>query len=120
MRQFIKTKDSTHPSQNDRFFDSVAFWQAAHEKSEAEQTKLLDRIYELEQRNEILAAKAGIGTDGNRVELGNGKRGNTATSGTKTGPRKRMKMLAGGGVQGPGEEYSEEGECGLLFCFWVY
>ncbi|EZF35261.1 hypothetical protein GTR04_2876 [Trichophyton interdigitale] len=32
--------------------DSTKFWREAYEKSEAAQSKLLDRIYELEQRNE--------------------------------------------------------------------
>ncbi|RHZ52205.1 uncharacterized protein CDV56_102059 [Aspergillus thermomutatus] len=41
----------------DRFFDSVSFWQHAYERSEAEQSRLMDRIYELEQRNEALLAK---------------------------------------------------------------
>ncbi|GFF26672.1 hypothetical protein IFM46972_01855 [Aspergillus udagawae] len=41
----------------DRFFDSVSFWQHAYKRSEAEQSRLTDRIYELEQRNEALLAK---------------------------------------------------------------
>lgn len=41
----------------DRFFDSVSFWQHAYKKSEAEQSRLMDRIYELEQRNEVLITK---------------------------------------------------------------
>ncbi|EAW17555.1 uncharacterized protein NFIA_074750 [Aspergillus fischeri NRRL 181] len=41
----------------DRFFDSVSFWQHAYKKSEAEQSRLMDRIYELEQRNEALITK---------------------------------------------------------------
>lgn len=41
----------------DRFFDSVSFWQQAYERSEAEQSRLMDRVYELEQRNEALLAK---------------------------------------------------------------
>ncbi|KAM5444344.1 hypothetical protein MferCBS31731_000862 [Microsporum ferrugineum] len=32
--------------------DSTAFWREAYEKSEAAQSELLDKIYELEQRNE--------------------------------------------------------------------
>lgn len=34
--------------------DSVAFWQQAYEKSELAQSQLLDRIYELERRNDAL------------------------------------------------------------------
>ena len=41
----------------EKYFDSVSFWQQAYERSEAEQTKLLDRIYELERRNDALLAK---------------------------------------------------------------
>ncbi|PYH73123.1 uncharacterized protein BO88DRAFT_422795 [Aspergillus vadensis CBS 113365] len=58
IRHHIK---STHPSDrsytHDKFFDSVSFWQQAYERSEAEQCNLLDRIYELEQRNESLRAR---------------------------------------------------------------
>jgi hypothetical protein len=41
-----------------KYFESVAFWQQAYERSEAAQSKLLDRIYDLEQRNETLLAKS--------------------------------------------------------------
>ncbi|KAL4968872.1 uncharacterized protein BDV14DRAFT_196680 [Aspergillus stella-maris] len=41
----------------EKFFDSVSFWKQAYEKSEAEQSKLQDRIFELEQRNHELAEK---------------------------------------------------------------
>lgn len=58
IRSFIKnSRTASRPAPDDKFFDSVSFWQQAYEKSEAEQSKLLDRIYELEQRNESLAAK---------------------------------------------------------------
>ncbi|KAL3434886.1 hypothetical protein BDV09DRAFT_204496 [Aspergillus tetrazonus] len=40
-----------------KFFDSVSFWKQAYEKSEAEKSTLLDRIFELEQRNEELVGK---------------------------------------------------------------
>lgn len=36
----------------------MAFWKRAYEQSEAEQSKLLDRIYDLERRNESLQSKA--------------------------------------------------------------
>ncbi|KKK14972.1 hypothetical protein P175DRAFT_0490565 [Aspergillus ochraceoroseus IBT 24754] len=52
-----KSKDAEIFFSPDRFFDSVAFWKDAYEKSEAEQSKLLDRIYELEQKNNTLSAK---------------------------------------------------------------
>jgi hypothetical protein len=50
-------KDCNSLYLEDRFFDSVSFWQHAYERSEAEQSRLMDRIYELEQRNEALLAK---------------------------------------------------------------
>ncbi|KAK2754563.1 hypothetical protein FQN54_006964 [Arachnomyces sp. PD_36] len=34
--------------------ESIAFWQQAYEKSESAQSQLLDRIYELERRNDAL------------------------------------------------------------------
>ena len=58
MRQFIKdTKDSYRDTSPEKYFDSVSFWQKAYEKSEAEQSRLLDHTYELEQRNAALVAK---------------------------------------------------------------
>ncbi|KAL4751985.1 hypothetical protein BDW72DRAFT_79918 [Aspergillus terricola var. indicus] len=50
-----KTAEIFHSPQ--RFFDSVSFWKQAYEKSEAEKSTLLDRIFELEQRNEELVGK---------------------------------------------------------------
>ncbi|KAL4795982.1 hypothetical protein BDV19DRAFT_388694 [Aspergillus venezuelensis] len=41
----------------EKFFDSVSFWKQAYEKSEAEQSKLQDRVFELEQRSQELAEK---------------------------------------------------------------
>lgn len=35
----------------------MSFWKQAYEKSEAEKSTLLDRIFELEQRNEELVGK---------------------------------------------------------------
>ncbi|RHZ70386.1 hypothetical protein CDV55_106746 [Aspergillus turcosus] len=58
IRMNIKNaKDCGSVYLEDRFFDSVSFWQHAYERSEAEQSRLMDRIYELEQRNEALLAK---------------------------------------------------------------
>lgn len=58
IRQFVKgTKSSVHFVSPDEFFDSVTFWQQAYEESEAEQSKLHNRIFELEQRNDGLLAK---------------------------------------------------------------
>lgn len=57
IRGFIKTTQQKDTPVNDKFFDSVRFWQKAYEESQAEQTKLLDKIFELEQRNQSLLAK---------------------------------------------------------------
>ncbi|KAE8148965.1 hypothetical protein BDV25DRAFT_141284 [Aspergillus avenaceus] len=53
----VKATSSSYVRDRERFFDSVSFWRGAYEKSEAEQSKLLDRIYDLERRNEALTAK---------------------------------------------------------------
>ncbi|PKY03569.1 hypothetical protein P168DRAFT_327629 [Aspergillus campestris IBT 28561] len=58
IRQQIKsTAEADEVYTQKKYFDSVSFWQQAYERSEAEQTKLLDRIYELERRNDALLAK---------------------------------------------------------------
>ncbi|KAL5362682.1 hypothetical protein BJX96DRAFT_177382 [Aspergillus floccosus] len=63
IRQCIKSSKppnadaDSHPYAEDQYFDSVAFWKRAYEQSEAEQSKLLDRIYDLERRNESLQSK---------------------------------------------------------------
>ncbi|KAJ5690194.1 hypothetical protein N7462_004586 [Penicillium macrosclerotiorum] len=57
IRGFIKTKKVNRIIISEKFFDSVAFWQTAFKKSEADQAKLLDTIFELEQRNEGLLIK---------------------------------------------------------------
>ncbi|KAL2830009.1 hypothetical protein BDW59DRAFT_158764 [Aspergillus cavernicola] len=63
-RQFVKASREAEISHSpDKFFDSVSFWKQAYEKSEAEQTKLLDRVYELEQRNEALMTKVRVRED---------------------------------------------------------
>ncbi|KAI2951693.1 hypothetical protein CBS147321_1105 [Aspergillus niger] len=90
---------STHSSDrsytHDKFFDSVSFWQQAYERSEAEQSKLLDRIYELEQRNESLHARLqGGDIAGAENDQGTLKRKATAkaaASGSGATTRKRAK-----------------------------
>jgi hypothetical protein len=47
LRQRILPRST--PPENHEHLDSIAFWKQAYEESEAAQTKLLDRIYELEQ-----------------------------------------------------------------------
>ncbi|KAL4802229.1 hypothetical protein BDV18DRAFT_63809 [Aspergillus unguis] len=59
LRDSIKTSKTAEVFHfPDKFFDSVSFWRQAYEKSEAEKSKLLDRIFELEQLNDDLVAKS--------------------------------------------------------------
>lgn len=58
IRGLIKNIKECNVVFDDKFFDSTRFWQSAFEKSQAEQTKLMDKIYELEQRNQALLVKA--------------------------------------------------------------
>lgn len=57
IRHFLRRKKESGIIADGKFFDSVSFWQKAYEESQAEQTKLLNTIYELEQRNQSLLAK---------------------------------------------------------------
>lgn len=57
IRHFLRRKKESDIIADGKFFDSVSFWQKAYEESQAEQTKLLNTIYELEQRNQSLLAK---------------------------------------------------------------
>lgn len=86
----------------------MAFWQQAYEKSEAEQSKLLDRIYELEMRNEGLLAKVKFGRDtdanGDMVEAGK-RKGNT--NATDSGSAKKK-------TKTKGLPTSNSGLCGVL------
>ena len=97
MRSFIAKGKEPHPvSLSDKFFDSVSFWQQAYEKSEAEQSKLLDRIFELEQRNEALLARsqtANFGGDGKDSESSK-RKANPKNAGGAAAARKRAKTQA--------------------------
>ncbi|KAJ5713251.1 uncharacterized protein N7483_010432 [Penicillium malachiteum] len=55
IRKFIRS--NMQIASPGKFFDSVAFWQKAYKDSEAEQTKLLNKIFELEQRTQGLRSK---------------------------------------------------------------
>ena len=58
IRQHFKIGEKPQlDTSREKYFDSVTFWQQAYEKSEAAQSKLLDRIYDLEQRNEALLSR---------------------------------------------------------------
>ncbi|KAK2776252.1 hypothetical protein FQN53_002750 [Emmonsiellopsis sp. PD_33] len=57
-RQHIHNGGNPHSSTTeDKHLDSITFWREAYEKSESAQSKLQDRIYELEQRNEALTLR---------------------------------------------------------------
>ncbi|KAJ5832602.1 hypothetical protein N7474_000913 [Penicillium riverlandense] len=92
IRQSIKKDKGFQLTAPTKFFDSVRFWQQASEGSEAEQSKLRDRIFELEQRNEGLTAKLRMGvlTDSTRNQLSN-VAGRNVVSGEP--PRKRARTL---------------------------
>lgn len=99
IRSHIAHAKDPHPvSLQNKFFDSVSFWQQAYEKSEAEQSKLLDRIYELEQRNTALLAKSQIGNvaEDEKPPESSKRKINPKDAGTATA-RKRAK------TQGPGQ-----------------
>lgn len=97
IRSFIATAKEPHPvSSPDKFFDSVSFWQKAYEKSEAEQSKLLDRIFELEQRNMALLTKtqtANMGGDEKTSESSK-RKANPKNAGGAATARKRAKTQA--------------------------
>ncbi|PLB44384.1 hypothetical protein P170DRAFT_503100 [Aspergillus steynii IBT 23096] len=97
IRQNIKSiKENAHSYPQERFFDSVSFWQKAYEKSEAEQSKLLDRIFELERRNEALAAKAQCQEPNSGKDEGASKR-KTPAGKNPVGARKRAKTQVNAG-----------------------
>lgn len=57
IRDLVRKTKNGNVVIDDKFFDSTRFWQSAFEKSQAEQTKLMDKVFELEQRNQALLAK---------------------------------------------------------------
>jgi hypothetical protein len=57
LRKSISGAEDTKPVLTDQFFDSVRHWQNAYQKSELEQIKLHNTIFELKQKNEALLAK---------------------------------------------------------------
>ncbi|PLN75745.1 hypothetical protein BDW42DRAFT_199274 [Aspergillus taichungensis] len=81
-----------------KYFDSVCFWQQAYERSEAEQTKLLDRIYDLERRNDALLAKTqGLDTADGEGAAGSTKRkGGAGEKNSSDGQMSRKKMKTQG------------------------
>ncbi|KAE8414195.1 hypothetical protein BDV36DRAFT_299209 [Aspergillus pseudocaelatus] len=109
IRQQIKDTreaETSYTHDKDRFFDSVSFWRQAYEKSEAEQSKLLDRIYDLERRNEALSAKLQARNTPFEAEQPSSKRkatvGEKAAGGVTT--RKRAKTQTVNGASAPWDE----------------
>ncbi|ODM18043.1 hypothetical protein SI65_06831 [Aspergillus cristatus] len=110
IRSYIMTAKAPDPnpvtSQPGKFFDSVSFWQQAYEQSEAEQSKLLDRIFELEQRNTALLAKTQKGDVGEEEQLpeSSKRKANPKNAGATATARKRAKTQmpsqGGGGSLG--------------------
>ena len=112
----------------EKYFDSVSFWQQAYERSEAEQTKLLDRIYDLERRNDSLLAKMqGPDTAGIEGAAGSTKRkGGAGNKNSSGGQMSRKKTKTQGHLSqivpvpsllehcGKKLEYQEECGSGIL------
>lgn len=113
-------------SQSDKFFDSISFWQQAYERSEAEQSKLLDRIFELEQRNTALLTKTQKGDvveEEQLLESSKRKTNPKSAAGMATARKRaktQMPVQGGGGILsvqvGQGNvldrvKYMEECEC---------
>lgn len=122
LRSFITEAKEPHPVNSDKFFDSVRFWQQAYEKSEAEQSKLLDRIYELEQRNTALLSKEQKeGQDGKTAESSKRKANPNGCANKKRAKTQAPKQTAASkpaGIQGGIDildivEYKEESELGI-------
>lgn len=73
-----------------KYFDSVAFWKEAYEKAEDAQSKLNDRIYDLEQRIESLKIKLHR-EDMDEFENNAGKRKANSDASVSGSAKKRQK-----------------------------
>ncbi|KAJ5945764.1 hypothetical protein N7454_002603 [Penicillium verhagenii] len=115
IRQCIRNDMQVQPS--DKFFDSVAFWQKAYKESEAEQAKLLNRIFELEQRTQGLRSK--IKNSQSTGILSPGKRKASPPDSLKvldpprkkTHPHQSKTRLAKRTERDENEEYSDNENC---------
>ncbi|KAJ5939118.1 hypothetical protein N7466_002252 [Penicillium verhagenii] len=111
IRQCIRNDMQVQPS--DKFFDSVAFWQKAYKESEAEQAKLLNRIFELEQRTQGLRSKiknsqsTGILSPGKRKASPEDSRKELDPPRKKTQPHQSKTRLAKKSEGYENEEYSD-------------
>ncbi|KAE8131802.1 hypothetical protein BDV38DRAFT_288382 [Aspergillus pseudotamarii] len=109
IRQHIKdTREAEKPytHDKDRFFDSVSFWRQAYEKSEAEQSKLLDRIYDLERHNGALSSKLHSQNTPLEAEQSSSKRKATVSEKAARGAttRKRAKTQTVNDAPAPWDE----------------
>lgn len=92
---------------DNRHVDSVAFWRESYEKSEAAQSRLLDRIYELEQKNESI--RLNKDDDGPATqERATTKRKATNDEGPGPGTQKRGKTASAKGAERPKSAASRE------------
>ncbi|KAA8652588.1 uncharacterized protein ATNIH1004_001493 [Aspergillus tanneri] len=106
----VKDNDQSYPQE--KFFDSVSFWQQAYEKSEAEQSTLLDRIYELERRNEALFSK--LRTQEGDLEKDQGSSKRKAPAGKNgAATRKRAKTQVFSRTNGPSGSGPASNEDGI-------
>ncbi|KAL1886471.1 hypothetical protein Plec18167_000402 [Paecilomyces lecythidis] len=113
IRELIKPgRDPVRTSFPEKHLDSVSFWQQAYEKSEASQSKLLDRIYELEQRNEAILLKLQPKEQEENKPQGLGKRKSKANEATSA-PLKRAKtQSATSSVNTAGNKFFTYGDVG--------
>ncbi|KAL4891184.1 hypothetical protein BDV59DRAFT_203638 [Aspergillus ambiguus] len=99
-----------HTYAEDQYFDSVTFWKKAYEKSAAEQSQLLDQIYDLERRNESLLSKVQSRDSVHESEsVPKRKRAKTQTS----------SLSVGAGDIDRGWEFSEESTAWLMRHFYT-
>ncbi|KAJ5881205.1 uncharacterized protein N7473_012258 [Penicillium subrubescens] len=115
LRKSISGAEDTKPILTDQFFDSVRHWQNAYRKSELEQIKLHNTIFELKQKNEALLAKV-------KAETPPAKRKvfaeveNELEGGKKSGnPRSRNQPRHNNEGQGQDESRDSEPEKGVSF-----
>ncbi|GAD95356.1 hypothetical protein NFIA_074750 [Paecilomyces variotii No. 5] len=113
IREHIKPgNDPVRTSLPEKHLDSVAFWQQAYEKSEASQSKLLDRIYELEQRNNALLLKLQPKEQEEKKPQGLGKRKSKANE-VVSAPLKRAKtQITTSSVDTAGYKFAAYGDVG--------
>lgn len=110
IRQFIRK--GIQAESPDKFFESVAFWQKAYKESEAEQAKLLNTIFELEQRTRGLHSK--IKQSQSTGILSSKKRKATASESLKRSVPPRKAARDSKTTDENGDEEDSENETGLL------